>query len=223
MLLGNSRRLPRVDLYGTFQRSIRSYLSLRGVTSNVTTIQGHEVHYYDLKGSGHGPPLLLVHGLGGNANGFAQTLFTLAKRFPRVVALDLPGNGFSPNPPAGALALQDYIGVLQAFCERIVVEPAFVVGNSLGGAMSITLASMAPARVRALGLVAPAGARVPLERIQETLKNLDVKDTQDSRALLRRLFHRAPLPALIAAAEFKKMYQTAAVKGVLAELSSGAP
>ena len=211
-----------MDLLGTFQRGVRQYLALRGVASCATRIQGHAIHYYALEGTGAGPPLLLVHGLGGNANGFGQTFFPLARRFRRVVAVDLPGNGFSPDPPGGPLSLQEYIGVLFEFCERVVKEPAFVVGNSLGGGMCITLAAMAPQRVKALGLISPAGARVEHGRLEDTLRSLDVRNAADTRNLLRRLFHRAPLPALIAAFELQRMYQTAAVRGVLAELAAGA-
>ena len=49
-----------------------------------------------------------------------------------------------------------------------------MVGNSLGGAMSITLGSRRPDLVRGLGLVAPAGARVAEERLEALFKSLQV-------------------------------------------------
>src|SRR6476661_172583 len=89
--------LPAVDLISSFQQVTRRMLVARGVRSEMVDVAGQPLHHYDLKGSGKGPPVLLVHGLGGAANGFARVFFGLAKRFERVLAVDLPGHGFSPE------------------------------------------------------------------------------------------------------------------------------
>ena len=46
---------------------------------------------------GSGPPVVLVHGLGGSANGWVRILRPLARAFSAVHAVDLPGSGFSPG------------------------------------------------------------------------------------------------------------------------------
>jgi pimeloyl-ACP methyl ester carboxylesterase len=207
-----------VDLLAGLRRALRQYLVARGVASSVVDIRGYPVHCYELKGTGRGVPVVLVHGLGGNANGFNRTFFKLAERFSRVLAFDFPGNGFSPLPPGGPLPLRLHVDLLAGFCETVVREPALVVGNSLGGAMSIILAHGHPQLVRALALVSPAGAKVAEERLADTMAALRVKTNAEARRLLRRLFHRAPLPALLIASEIKKLYGTPAVKALIQEL-----
>lgn len=182
-------------------------------------IEGFPIHYYDVRGTGAGPPIVLVHGLGGSANGFYKVFFALSKRFSRVLAPDLPGNGFSelPSNDTRGLGARKQLEVLIGFLDTVVKEPAFLVGNSLGGAMCITLAHHAKDRVKALGLVAPAGARVSEDRFAELIRSLQVTTNAEARALTRRLFHKTPISALLLAADMRKMYGTESVKAVLAE------
>src|SRR5581483_6270473 len=186
--------------------------------SRQVTVNGFDVHRYRLSGAGSGPPVLLLHGLGSSANAFSRVLFELQKSFRAVWALDLPGNGFSPLPSSGPVSLETSVRLLLRFLEEQVREPVFLIGNSLGGAMSMYAASEAPSAVRALGLVAPAGARVPPERIRALLSSFDVKTTKDARALTRRLFHRTPLPLQLFAGQLRVLYGSAAVKGILSEV-----
>jgi pimeloyl-ACP methyl ester carboxylesterase len=92
-----------------------------------------------------------------------------------------------------------------------------VVGNSLGGAMSIQLAAEHPELVRALELVAPAGAMLAEERLLELLASFDVKTAAQSRALTRKLFHKPPALALLFADAVRQIYDTRAVRTLAAE------
>lgn len=197
---------------------VRRALRFRGVESRLQPVGGHTVHFYRLHGKGKpsGPPVVLVHGLGGNANGFARLLVGLAGRFSTVYALDLPGNGFSPLPPGGPLALDEHLAVLQAFCRTVVQERALLVGNSLGGALVLTLAAKSPEAVCAVGLLAPAGARLPPERFSEMMGHLEVHTAWEGLAFTRRLFHRAPLAALLFAPQMAKVHNTPAVTAIRA-------
>lgn len=179
------------------------------------------MHYYDLRGTGTGPPLVLVHGLASSANAFYKVVHRLSRRFSRVLVPDLPGNGFSPLPSSApdGLGPRRQLEYLKGFFRAVVQEPAFVVGNSLGGAMTLTLAHETPEHVRAIGLVSPAGARVSEERFAELIRSLHVHTNADARALTRRLFHRTPVAALLLAGELRKMYGTRTVKAVLRESS----
>lgn len=208
-----------MDLFQTSQKALRKFLVARGVGSNLLGIKGTVLHYYDVRGEGEGPPVLLVHGLGGSANGFFRIFNGLKKRFSRILAPDLPGHGFSPLPPTGALPLLGQYELLQDFADEMLREPAYVVGNSLGGAMSIMLTHGRPRHVKALALIAPAGAKVAAERMAELFAAMSVKSTADARALTKRLFHSTPLVFTLFAHELKKMYGTEAVLHVFKEVT----
>jgi pimeloyl-ACP methyl ester carboxylesterase len=200
---------------------VRRALVLRGAESHLERVGGQTVHFYRLEGKGKqdGPPVVLVHGLGGNANGFARLLLGLGAHFPAVYALDLPGNGFSPLPASGPLSLEQHLAMLQAFCRTVVKQRALLVGNSLGGALVLTLAAKSPEAVCAVGLLAPAGARLPAERFQEMMGHLEVHTARQGLAFTRRLFHRTPLAALLFAPQMVKVHNTPAVRAIRARAS----
>jgi pimeloyl-ACP methyl ester carboxylesterase len=206
-----------VDLMGGMQKAMRRMLVARGVESETVNVGGQAVHHYALEGQGKGPPVVLVHGLGGSANGFGRTFFGLAKRFSRVLAPDLPGHGFSNVYCGGPTCVRGQFDVLRAYFDAVVKKPALVVGNSLGGAMAVNLASEHPELVKALALVAPAGAELKPEALATLLGAFDVKSNADARALTKRLFHRPPWAAMLLASEMKKFYTTPTVQALAAD------
>jgi 3-oxoadipate enol-lactonase len=104
---------------------------------------------------GSGPPLVLVHGLGGSTAMWQRVVDPLAERF-RVVAYDLRGLGRSgtPEPPYTMDAL---VGDLSALADGLGLERFALVGHSLGGAVGLAFASQHPERLRTLvGISAPS-------------------------------------------------------------------
>jgi pimeloyl-ACP methyl ester carboxylesterase len=175
------------------------------------------VHQYRLAGEGKGPPLVFVHGLAGNANGFFRVIPPSARRFKAVYALDLPGNGFSPLPASGPMPVESQVELLHRYVTEVIGEPALVVGNSLGGALSLGLAERHPESVRALGLIAPAGARYEAGRLAELLASLRLNDNKDARRLARRLFAKPPLALLLFASVLRQVHGTPAVQALFDE------
>jgi pimeloyl-ACP methyl ester carboxylesterase len=206
-----------VDLLGGVQKAMRRVLVARGVESKVVPVSGQSVHMYELRGQGKGPPVVLVHGLGGSANGFASVFFGLRRRFSRVLAVDLPGHGFSEQYCGGPVCVRGQFDVLRDWCQQVVGEPAFVVGNSLGGAMVVNLAAEAPSLVRALGLVAPAGAALSEQATEALLNSFAIETAAQARAMTRRLFHKPPLTLMLFARELRKFYVTPTVQALAAE------
>lgn len=215
-----------MDLLAGVQKTLRHTLVARGVRSHQTELNGQSIHYYDLQGEGRGPPIVLVHGLAGSANGFYKLFFGLAKRFSRLYAPDLPGHGFSPLPKDGPNPVRRQVELLTAFLKNTVKEPCFLVGTSLGGAMSLTLAAELPEQIRALLLIAPAGAPFSDTELAELERAMSVSTVADARALTKRLFHKAPLGMLLFASQLRSMYAIPPVKAAFAdgrELSGVAP
>ncbi len=118
------------------------------------TVAGAMVHVRDTPAlRPDAEPAVYVHGLGGSSQNFTDLAGLLADRFAGQ-AVDLPGFGYSdPSPrysiPAFATTLIDYL-------EASGRGPVHLVGNSLGGSISVRVAALRPDLVRTLTLVSPA-------------------------------------------------------------------
>ena len=125
---------------------------LRGFRPHVAEVQGLRTEYWV---GGEGPPLLLVHGLGGGAVNFTELAPLLAQRH-RVVIPDLPGHG-GTEPLAEVQSVADLAEHAAAVAERERLLPTAVLGYSMGGLVALRLAVSRPGDVSSLLLVAPAG------------------------------------------------------------------
>jgi pimeloyl-ACP methyl ester carboxylesterase len=113
--------------------------------------------YYTLEGDG--PPVLLLHGWGTSSQNLAGLVTWLSPEC-RVLAVDLPGFGWSDPPPA-AWASTEYAAHVRQLLDRLGIQAAAVVGHSFGGRVALRLAAETPDRVSRLVLVAAAGIRPP--------------------------------------------------------------
>lgn len=203
-----------LDLLTPANRAIRHLMIARGAESKTLQLDAHPVHCYRVKGEGRGAPVVLLHGLGGSANSFFKTMFLLSKHFKEVWAPDLPGNGFSPAPD-GPPPLEEQVKVVVSLLEQHVREKAFLVGNSLGGAMAFYAAHLAPKRLAGLALISPAGAKLSPARVKTLLSSFDVQNATQARQLTQRLFHKAPLYMLLFSNQLKHMYSSKAVRSAV--------
>lgn len=117
-------------------------------------VEGRAVRYVDL-GEGDAPPVVFVHGLGGNWQNWLENLPRVAQG-RRALALDLPGFGAS-EMPTSKISISGYARTVDAWLERLGVGHVAVVGNSMGGFIAAELAIRYPERVERLALVAAAG------------------------------------------------------------------
>lgn len=110
------------------------------------------VHLY---AGGGGPPVVLLHGLGGSAANWVEVFPGLVARH-RVIAIDLPGHGGSPAPPRGT-GVHGFAAAVAAALDVEGVTSALVAGHSFGGHVAVRLALQRPDLVSGLLLVAAAG------------------------------------------------------------------
>lgn len=126
-------------------------------------LQIHDVpvgrHHISTLTMGHGPDVLLLHGLGGTRASLFATAAALSQRH-RVHAPDLPGFGSSSKPARAPYNARWYAETMLAFMDAQGISQAHVVGNSMGGRIAIEMGLMEPDRIRSLGLLCPAVAWV---------------------------------------------------------------
>ncbi|MGY1603498.1 alpha/beta fold hydrolase [Geodermatophilus sp. SYSU D00815] len=112
------------------------------------------VHLVDFGGDDAGPTFVLVHGLGGSHLNW-DLLAPLLTPHGRVLALDLPGFGRS-EPGGRRTTVRANVAVLRRFLTEVAGTPVVLVGNSMGGMISILTAAAAPRAVEAVVLLDPA-------------------------------------------------------------------
>jgi len=146
---------------------------------DLMAVDGRLLHYLD---KGAGPPIVLIHGLGGQMGNFTHSLVDRLSRDFRVVAFDNPGSGYTPRragSPAGVRAQAD---ALARAIRALNLGRPVVVGHSLGGAIALALALDHPDSVGALALIAPLTH--PLRRAPLVFQGLAIRSP-----LLRRLLY----------------------------------
>lgn len=130
------------------------------------TVDLNEVQLHYVEAPGSGPALLFVHGSTGSHTAFLPFIPMLAQH-AHVYAIDLRGHNLSGHTP-GAYQLPDYGRDVATFLQRVVGEPAFVVGHSLGGLIAVWLAAHHPALARGIFLEDPPFYMTQPPRFQKT-------------------------------------------------------
>jgi pimeloyl-ACP methyl ester carboxylesterase len=116
------------------------------------TVAGERIHVLE---TGRGPPLLLIHGLGGQMGNFTHSLVALLARDHRVLVFDRPGSGHSSRASTADGSIVRQAALVAELIRTLGLESVDVVGHSLGGAIALALALNHPDCVRTLALVAP--------------------------------------------------------------------
>lgn len=111
---------------------------------------------------GEGEALLLIHGVGLNAEAWAPQITAFAATH-RVIALDMAGHGESRALPEGA-TLDDYVAQARRLLDDLGIAAANVAGHSMGGLVAIGLALSHPQRVKRLAVLNSVYERSPEAR-----------------------------------------------------------
>ncbi len=87
---------------------------------------------------GQGPALLLIHGTGASAHSWRDLLPRLAENHT-VIAVDLLGHGFTPQPRGMPLTLPTMAKGIAAVTDQLGLTPRIVVGHSAGAAVALRM------------------------------------------------------------------------------------
>lgn len=169
------------------------------VAAKDVTVLSFKLHYLE---AGSGPPVVLLHGLGGDGSRWGPNIEPLARDF-HVFALDQIGFGQSDKPLAnyhtGMLA-----EFLVGFLKEVGVQKASLVGNSMGAGVALYTAAKYPDVVDRIVLADGGGFRAPGERAPQAtpeqkaaaahLRQIQNGVTrEETREMFRLMFHNKSL------------------------------
>jgi 2-hydroxymuconate-semialdehyde hydrolase len=157
-------------------------------TSTIVDVAGRRVQVHEM---GSGPAVVLLHGSGPGttaAAAWGPLAASLSGR-RRVIFPDFAGFGRSEGPTGRAAWTAQVLGLL----ELLGVERFAVVGNSMGGAIALSLAHARPAAVTCVVAIGTLGIDMPLPDGLDRLWSYE-PDRASARALLELLHHE---PALV--------------------------
>lgn len=117
---------------------------------------GIQTNYHDL---GKGFPVLMIHGSGPGVSAYANWRLVMPElaKSRRVLAPDMVGFGFSERPKGMKYTMDAWVTQAVGFMDALGLPQVDLVGNSFGGALSLSLAIRHPQRVRRLVLMGAAG------------------------------------------------------------------
>jgi pimeloyl-ACP methyl ester carboxylesterase len=107
--------------------------------------------------AGTGPPVLMLHGLGGNKASFLPTVAALAPTF-RTIAVDLLGFGDSDKPLGASYGPDFQARGIEHLLDALDLDRVHVIGHSMGGRVALELGFHRPHRTNGLVMMTPAMA-----------------------------------------------------------------
>lgn len=172
---------------------------------------------------GEGPDVMLLHGLGGTKSSFFDTAAALSRNGYRVHAIDFPGFGGSSKPATAPYSARWFAETVIGTMDRLEIDRAHLVGNSMGGRVALEVGMRAPDRVKCLGLLCPAVAFIkrgyhPIVRLARP--ELGLLPHRFTRGMVESqfwsMFHDPdavdPAVADVAVDEFQRIYASAGAR-----------
>jgi len=208
-----------VRLLPLLERGLRLGLRRSGVaTHHVSTPLGR-LHVYDAPGTGDGrggrETIVLLHGISATAAPFAPLIARLRRSAARVIAIDLPGHGFSEPTRVPLTPDRLFDAMTAAIDELASGERISIVGNSLGGLVAVRHAIRRPAGVARLILLSPGGAQTSDAEWQALQASFRITSRREALAFVARVQDRPPLIARLVAHELVGRTRQPAVRDLL--------
>ncbi|MFN5270832.1 MAG: alpha/beta fold hydrolase [Hyphomonadaceae bacterium] len=127
--------------------------------SDLVDLGGFRLHVRDT-GPKNAPTLIFLHGFGSSLQTWDGWAVPLERDY-RVVRLDLPGAGLSDPDLTGDYTDARTHALILKLMDRLGIQKAVLIGNSLGGRLAWTFAAKHPDRVTKLVLISPDGFASP--------------------------------------------------------------
>lgn len=163
-----------------------------GFREDARLIDGVRVPFFT---RGAGPAVLVLHGFGGDKDSWLL-LGRLLPKHRRIVIPDFPGFGRAGMIDPSRASARAQAAVVLGLCDALGIGRVDLIGNSMGGGISLRIAHDAPARVRSMTLIGSVGPYVnPSEvflAIQRGENPLVLRDPEKIDAFLRLVAERVP-------------------------------
>ncbi len=166
-----------------------AWIWLRGFRSRRISVNGHRLHYL-VGGPIAGPPVVLLHGLGGRAENWRGLAPYFVKAGYRVYMPDLLGYGRSEAPEDFSYSVRDEADQMIAFIRALGYRSVELGGWSMGGWVAQLIAVRAPELVRHLMLFDSAGLHVHPKWDTQIF----TPSTADELERLHRILEPDPMP-----------------------------
>jgi len=196
------------------ERLVRRVFHARGYASREIATSIGKVHYLECEGGGALPPMVFVHGFAASGVQMAPLVGLMRSKVRRVTLVDLPGHGFS-EIPSGVF---DTDALLQGIIEAlggIIREPVVLLGNSMGGYISLRFALHSPQKLQKLVLVSPGGAAMDQATLDDMRKIFHVQSHGDALEFVDRLLGRPSLMRHLFALSVRRRLSRKDLLGVL--------
>jgi pimeloyl-ACP methyl ester carboxylesterase len=131
-------------------------MHLSGAHSRMVTVNGIHIHYW-VRGPQDGPPVVLVHGLGGRSEDWHNLAPYIVAAGFRVYMPDLPGYGGSGKPKDFSYSIADEANAVVGFMDAVDLKQVDLGGHSMGGWIVQRVAFDHPDRIKKLMLFDSAG------------------------------------------------------------------
>lgn len=167
----------------------------KNVLSNYVNVNGIRTHFVE---AGQGEPLIMVHGAGPGAFGWAgwrQTIPALAKHY-HCYAIDTLGFGLTDKPSNIIYSDQASVDHLAGFIDALCLDQVNLLGNSRGAYMTAKYTCDHPDRVKRLLMISSGSIAMAMgierqEKQKEGLKQLQGYDgtPEAMRKFMQKIVH----------------------------------
>jgi pyruvate dehydrogenase E2 component (dihydrolipoamide acetyltransferase) len=142
------------DFQAKFAEQMAAMASQKGPEPETIEVAGRKLRYLKM-GDADGPPVVFIHGFGGDLNNWLFNQPPVAEKHT-TYAIDLPGHGGS-SKDVGDGSMQGLVEATLGLLAALGVHRAHFVGHSMGGAIALNLALFHHEKVASATLVCPAG------------------------------------------------------------------
>lgn len=139
--------------------------------------------------------IIMVHGFGGDKDNWLRLSKEMADDY-RILVPDLPGHGDSVSDLSNNYTVANQAKWLNEFMAKLNISKAHIVGNSMGGAISLKVTHLYPEKIASLTLLNSAGFKKNESEFVGLLKKgvnpLVIGSTEEFKELMSFVMEKEP-------------------------------